>query len=101
MIAGVVLALGLSVGTAAAREFSDKRIHDLDALQRISRLPVISIIPSIMTEADFAATRKRKMIVGVAGICGIIGIVLAVHLFVMDLDIVSAKLGRLVQKNIP
>ncbi len=101
MLAGVVLALGLSVGAAAAREFSDKRIHDLEALQRITRLPVISIIPAIITEADAAAMRKRKVILGVSGICGVIGVVLAVHLFVMDLDIVYAKLGHLVQRKIP
>jgi uncharacterized protein involved in exopolysaccharide biosynthesis len=101
ILAGAVLALGLSVGTAAAREFSDKRIHDLETLRRISKFPVISIIPAIITEADAAAIRNRKMIAGVAGICGFIGIVLAVHLFVMDLDIVYAKLGHLVQKRIP
>ena len=61
MLAGAVLALGLSVGTAAAREFSDKRIHDLEVLQRISRFPVISIIPAIITEADIAARRRRRV----------------------------------------
>src|SRR5208283_1680564 len=45
MLAGAVLALGLSVGAAAGREFSDMRIHDIEALQSISRLAVISIIP--------------------------------------------------------
>jgi hypothetical protein len=41
------------------------------------------------------------VILGAASICGVIGVVLAVHLFVMDLDVVYAKLGRLVQKKIP
>ena len=100
MLAGAVLALGLSFGTAAAREFSDKRIHDLEVLQRISRFPVISIIPAIISEADIAAMRKRRLTLWVAGMCGVIAIILAVHFFVMDLDIVYAKLGRLVQKKI-
>ncbi|MGA2225536.1 MAG: hypothetical protein ABSH41_13970 [Syntrophobacteraceae bacterium] len=100
MMAGAVLALGLSFGTAAAREFSDKRIHDLEVLQRISRFPVIAIIPAIISEADVAARRKRKVVLWVAGMCGFILIILAVHFFVMDLDIVYAKLGRLVQKKI-
>jgi uncharacterized protein involved in exopolysaccharide biosynthesis len=101
ILAGVVLASGLSVGTAAWREFSDKRIHDLEALQKISRFPVISIIPAIITEADAAAMRRRKLIFGVVGICGVIGVVLAVHFFVMDLDVFYAKLGRVVDKKIP
>jgi uncharacterized protein involved in exopolysaccharide biosynthesis len=101
MLVGALLALGLSVGAAAGREFSDKRIHDLEALQRISGLSVISIIPEIITQADAANIRKRKMILGAAGIGGVIGIILVVHFLVMDLDIVYAKLGRLVQKNIP
>src|SRR5208337_3671573 len=100
MLVGAVLALGLSVGAAAGREFSDMRIHDIEALQSISRLAVISIIPRIITQADAAAIRKRKMILGIAGMCGVIGIILAVHFFVMDLNIVYAKLGRLVQKKI-
>ena len=31
----------------------------------------------------------------------IIGMILVVHLFVMDLDVVYAKLGRLVERKIP
>jgi len=100
MMAGAVLALGLSFGAAIAREFADKRIHDLEVLQRISRFPVISIIPAIISEADVAARRKRRVILWAAGMCGVIVIILAVHFFVMDLDIVYAKLGRLVQKKI-
>jgi uncharacterized protein involved in exopolysaccharide biosynthesis len=101
ILAGAVLALGLSVGTAAAREFSDKKVHDLEDIQKLSRLPILSIIPAMLTEADLAAARRRRVILGAASICGVIGVVLAVHLFVMDLDVVYAKLGRLVQKKIP
>jgi uncharacterized protein involved in exopolysaccharide biosynthesis len=101
MLVGTVLALGLSVGAAALREFSDKRIHDLEALQKISRFPVISIIPSIITAADIVAMRKRRMAAGIAGVGCVIILVLAVHLFYMDLNIMYAKLGRLVQNKIP
>ncbi|MGO9022483.1 MAG: hypothetical protein ACLQVJ_29450 [Syntrophobacteraceae bacterium] len=101
MLAGAVLALGLSVGAAAGREFSDKRIHDIETLQRISGLSVISIIPAIINQAELAALRKRKMIMGVAGLCGVICTILIFHFFVMDMDIVYAKLGRLVQRKIP
>ncbi|MFZ0928729.1 MAG: hypothetical protein WAN11_09010 [Syntrophobacteraceae bacterium] len=101
MLAGAVLALGLSVGAAAGREFSDKRIHDIETLQRISGLSVISIIPAIINQAELATLRKRKMIMGVAGLCGVIGTILIFHFFVMDMDIVYAKLGRLVQRKIP
>jgi uncharacterized protein involved in exopolysaccharide biosynthesis len=101
MLVGTVLALGLSVGTAVIREFSDKRIHDLEALQRLSRLAVISIIPSIITQADIAARRRRKVVLGAAITGSVIFAVLAVHLFYMDLNIMYAKIGRLVQNKIP
>jgi hypothetical protein len=100
MLVGTVLALGLSVGTAVVREFSDKRIHDLEELQKISRFPVISIISSIITDADIAAMRRRRMAAGIAGIGCLIVVVVAVSLF-MDLNIMYAKLGRLVQNKIP
>jgi len=101
MLVGTVLALGFSVGTAVLREFSDKRIYDLEVLKKVSRLPVISIIPSIIIDVDIAATRRRRMTFGIAGIGCVIALVLAVHLFYMDLDIMYAKLGRLVQSRIP
>jgi uncharacterized protein involved in exopolysaccharide biosynthesis len=101
MLVGTVLALGLSVGTAVLREFSDERIHDMEALQKISRLPVISMIPSIITEADVAARRRRRMAIGIAGIGCVIVLVLGVHFLYMDLNIMYAKLGRLVQNKIP
>ncbi len=101
MLVGTVLALGLSVGTAVLREISDKRIYDLEALQKISRLTVISVIPSITTEADIAARRRRRIAAGIVGIGSVVVAVLIVHLFFMDLNVMYAKLGRLVQNKIP
>ncbi len=101
MLLGAFLALGLSVGAAAAREFTDKRIHDPETLLKISRFPIISTIPEIITEEEVAEMRKRKRIIGVVGIFCVIGSVLAFHFFVMDLDIFNARMSRFVERKIP
>jgi len=101
MLLGTFLSLGLSIGAAAAREFTDKKIHDPETLLKISRFPIISTIPEIITEEEVAEMRKRKRIIGVVGIFCVIGCVLAFHFFVMDLDIFNARMSRFVERKIP
>ena len=101
VLIGAVMAFAFAASVAAAREFLDNRIHDLEVLQKASGFPVISIIPSIMSEAEIAALRKRRLSAPIAAVTVAVLVILAVHLFVMDLNIVYAKLGRLVQRTIP
>ena len=101
ILIGAVLAFALAACVVAAREFLDNRIYDLEVLQKASGFPVISIIPSIMTEVEIAAIRKRRVSVRIAAVTVAVLVILAFHLFVMDFNIVYAKLGRLVQRTIP
>ena len=101
MFVGVVFGMGFSIGIAALKEASDRRIHDGQTAERLSGLPIISTISRIVTHEDAIRSRRRKLAVGAVGVCGIFGILLAFHLFVMDFDIFYAKVERLVQKKIP
>lgn len=101
ILIGAVLAFALAACVVAGREFLDNRIHDLQVLQKASGFPVISIIPSILTEEEIAAIRKRRMNVRIAAVTLVVVGILVVHVFVMDLNIVYAKIGRLVQRTIP
>ncbi|MHC1729288.1 MAG: GumC family protein [Syntrophobacteraceae bacterium] len=101
LLIGAVLALGASAGMAAMREFSDPRIYDLEAIEKLSGARVISMIPQIAFSEDIIKRRKRKMILGVTSLCALVGAVLIVHFFVMDLDIFSAKVERLINRKMP
>ncbi len=99
MLVGAVLGIGLSVGVAALKEFSDNRIYDSDTIETVSGFKVLSIIPPIVIPEELARMRRRKLIAGLASLCGIVCVIVAFHLFVMDFDILFAKVGRLINKR--
>ena len=101
LILGAVLGIGLSIGMAALKETADRRIHDRETFEKICELPVISNIPRIVTLEETLLARKRKMALGAASVCGILGILLVFHLFVMDFDVFYAKVERIVHKKMP
>jgi uncharacterized protein involved in exopolysaccharide biosynthesis len=101
LVVGLVLGIGFSVGSAALKEASDRTIHDDETAEKLSGLPIISRISKIATSEDVMRSQRRKLAVGAASVCGIVAILLAFHLFVMDFDILYAKMERLVQKKIP
>ena len=100
MLIGAVLGVGLSVGIAALREFSDNRIYDLEIFEAASGFKILSVIPSVVMPEDVLRARRQRMIVGLTSLCGIVCVMVAFHLFVMDFDFFFAKLGRLINKLI-
>ena len=99
MLVGAVLGIGLSVGVAALKEFSDNRIYDSSTLEDVSGFRILSVIPLIVLPEDMVQKRRRRFIVGLTGLCGVMCVLLAFHLFVMDFDIFFAKLGRLINRR--
>ncbi|GAB6907121.1 Polysaccharide chain length determinant protein [Desulfosarcina cetonica] len=91
---GVVLGIGAGVGFAAIREFSDQAVRAPQDIARISHLPLLVSIPTIMTPLDRRNLRRKRMMWGLMSVlaCGV-GI-LAFHFLVMDLDVFWAKLMR-------
>lgn len=101
MMIGIVLAAGAGVTVAGLRELTDRTVHDSGALGTASALPVLTIIPPIVTAED-SARKKRNRKLLIAGTLGVIlGSVLAFHLLVMDLDVFYAKLERVVLRKVP
>ncbi len=94
LLIGLILGLGAGVGAAAMRELSDHSVRTTGALATGSGFPVLGGIPVIRTpeEAVGKSSRLRLALAGAATAL-VLGI-LIVHIFVMDLDIVWAKLGR-------
>ena len=94
LIIGLILGLGAGVGSAAFREYGDQAAHGIETLARATALPVLAAIPEIVTWEETASLkRRRRMMVAGAAMVIIVAIPL-IHFFVMDLDVLMAKLMR-------
>ncbi len=94
MLIGAVLGIGVGVGWAALREFSDQSVRDVDRLTLSTGFPVLGHVPNILTRKD----RRRIMIRRLTSVSTAVLVVVAgitvFHFFVMDLNVFWAKLGR-------
>jgi polysaccharide chain length determinant protein (PEP-CTERM system associated) len=94
LLIGLVLGLGSGVGFAAVKESSDTTVHSLEQLTSSVPFPALVAIPEIVTPKDIRRRNLRNgLLVGTA--LGAFGIgVVFFHFFVMDLDVLWARLAR-------
>ncbi len=94
VLIGIVLGIGAGTGLAALLEFSDSSFRKGEALSKVTGFPVLAEIPVIVTKQD----RQKKRIKRMAIVTGMVAaFILAVFLFdqfVMDLDVLQAKIER-------
>ena len=65
-LAGLVLSLGLALGTVVLAEQLDTSFHTVDELRGFTRFPVLVSIPPLLTEADASRRRRRIALVAVS-----------------------------------
>ena len=94
LLIGLVLGIGAGVGVAALREFSDQSVRSAKVLARETALPVLGTIPEIVTRGDRKRLRLKRIGLVIAVLAVLIGTVAVFHFFVMDLDVVWAKILR-------
>jgi polysaccharide chain length determinant protein (PEP-CTERM system associated) len=94
LLIGLVLGIGTGVGSAALKEFSDQSVRTAGALSSAVGLPVLAVIPEIVSAEDTAQDRlqRNKILIGIA--VAMLCAVVIFHLFVMDLDVLWAKIMR-------
>jgi uncharacterized protein involved in exopolysaccharide biosynthesis len=98
IVIGIVLAAGFSIGCVATAEFSDTSIRDAESLEQLIGMRVWSIVPRILTPADIARMRRKRIILITASVLGIAVGVAAFHFAVMDLYVLFAKIDRNVHR---
>jgi len=87
LLIGMVLATGCSIGFGSLSEYMDQSVYQADELAAISGLPVLAVIPYLITEED-----QKKMVrikwawIGTTAGLVIIGMA-AVHFLYRPLDI--------------
>jgi polysaccharide biosynthesis transport protein len=98
---GVVLGIGFSVGAAALREFSDQTVRDVDAVETLAGVPVLSVIPRIVTREELIRAKRRRMAGAATAAVALVVAVAAFHYLVMDLYVFYAKVERFIQRKVP
>jgi polysaccharide biosynthesis transport protein len=94
LLIGLILGLGSGVGLAALQEFSDNTVRTLDQLSLATGMPVLGGIPEIVTWQEPKKVLSKRLLFIFGGLAGMIVLVLIFHFFVMDLDILWARVGR-------
>jgi polysaccharide chain length determinant protein (PEP-CTERM system associated) len=94
LLIGLFLGVGSGVGAASLREHSDQSVRSGEALTKATGFPVLASIPVIFNQEDLSRI-KRKRVAWIASIAVLILVgVVVFHFFIMDLDVLWAKLAR-------
>lgn len=95
LLIGLVLGMGTGVGVAAVRESVDDTVRSPDDLVKIAGgLPVLVSVPVIVTAVDEGQRKGRTVKLAAATALVLVVGLLLFHFFVMDLDVVWAKVVR-------
>jgi polysaccharide chain length determinant protein (PEP-CTERM system associated) len=98
LLIGLILGIGGGVGLAAIKESGDDSVHSAEALSRLTGLPVLVTIPEIISDDDMLGKKRKLKLIIVAVLIGVVVIVCVIHFFIMDLDVIWAKLARKLAK---
>jgi succinoglycan biosynthesis transport protein ExoP len=94
LMIGLMLGIGAGAGLAAVREFLDQSVRSSRALTARTSLPVLGSVPEIITWKDRKRTRYKRFGVVIVLLDMLIGAVVVFHFYVMDLNVVLAKILR-------
>jgi len=94
LLIGLFLGVGGGVGAAALKEYSDQSVRSGEALSKATGFPVLASIPEILNAEDLARIKKKRITWIVSTVVLILVGVAIFHFFIMDLDVLWAKLTR-------
>jgi capsular polysaccharide biosynthesis protein len=84
LLIGLVLGIGAGVGSAALKEFSDQSVRTAGALSSALGLPVLAVIPDIVSAEDTAQDKQQRRQILIWTSVVIVCAVVVFHFFVMD-----------------
>lgn len=94
ILIGLIMGIGSGLGTVALQESVDRSARRSEDLTTAFPFPVLAEIPRIITLEDELRTRKgMKLVVGIS-LVSLIVLVVIVHFFVIDLDVLWARIAR-------
>lgn len=94
ILIGFILGIGAGVGTVALLVTMDHSARRSEDLSNVFRFPVLVEIPQISTWEDDQRRKRHLKIMAGAAVLAFVLLVLIVHFFVMDLDVLWARIAR-------
>jgi len=94
ILIGLVFGVGGGCAAAALKDMSDQSVYSSEDLFRATGLQVLGVIPEIDTPKQRTRQRFRLQMVLASLIIFLIVAVAIFHFFIMDLDVLWARLGR-------
>ncbi len=94
LLIGAVLGIGGGIGMVALKEFSDQSVRSAEALARATGFAVLASIPEIFTAKDIARMKRKRAAAAYSSLAALIVGIVVFHFFIMDLDVLWAKLAR-------
>lgn len=91
LLVGAVLGVGTGLGSASVAEYLDRSVR---GPQDVEELDVLATIPCLETEEERAARRRRKRLLWCAVLLGLAAALLAVHLWVIPLDVAAWRVWQ-------
>jgi polysaccharide chain length determinant protein (PEP-CTERM system associated) len=94
LLIGLFFGIGAGVGTVTLHEVTDRSARRAEDLTMAFPFPVLAEVPEIVTLEDaLRRTNRAKIIFGAAALLVVV-MVISIHFFVMDLDILWARAAR-------
>jgi len=94
LVFGLMLGIGAGIGVVGLRHLIDQSAHTVRDLARATKMQVFTGITKIVTRDDIENQKlQRKRLMITTGIV-LLFVLVIFHLFVMNLDVLSAKIGR-------
>jgi hypothetical protein len=94
LLIGLFLGIGAGIGTASLQESADKSARSSEDLATNFPFPVLAEIPEIITLQDERRGQRRLRIITGIVVLSMVIVVMILHFFVMDLDVLWARLTR-------
>lgn len=87
MLLGLVLAIGISIGTMLAFETLDTRVRGRADIISLLEVPPLAILPWVATASELQSRRRTWQLAAASSVVGLVAVALAVHFFYRPLDL--------------
>ncbi len=94
LVFGLMLSIGAGIAMVGLRQAIDQSAHTVRDLARATKMQVFAGITKIVTLDDIESKKLQRKRILITTCIVLVVCLLIFHFFVMDLDVLSAKIGR-------
>ncbi len=94
MFIGLILGIGSGAGAGFLSAYLDQSFSNQDDLRAFTNLPVLAVIPKVVTPQENLLKRKRWKVILVSSFLAVIAVLVVVQIFFFKFDIFLIKLFR-------